>query len=265
MKTFYLKNLPLLGIAALAPSLLIAGPAARSVIQQAPPPAAFTPSQRQELDTLIRSYLEKHADFVLETVQKGAAMKEKEEIKKLEKAVQVYKEAVFKDPQIPLLGNMEGPKSLVVFVDPYCGYCKKFHKELKVFLKNHTDLKVYMHDVPIMGPPSIMAVQSFIAAKEQGKYEAFHEAIFSREAPASEKDILKIAKSLGLDPKKFEATMKNKETQVRINHLKKLVKDLGIMGTPTLIINETEVVPGYLSPKGLKDKLDEKKDPKEEQ
>ena len=263
MKKSYLRVLPAIGIAAMAMSPLAhaAELAAKADVTQAS--TAFTPEQVEQLDVIITTYLQNHPDVVLTAVQAGAEKKEKDAAEKMQQAVKKYKDIILKDKETPILGNAEGTQSLVIFFDPYCGYCRKLHKELGPLLASHKDLKVLLNDIPIMGPQSVLAVQALLAAKEQGKYDEFQNALFALEKPASGKQLLKIAKSLGLDTKQFKADMKGKVVKERIKHLMKLTKDIGITGTPTLIVNEIEVVPGYMPADALGDKLDGKK-PKED-
>ncbi len=234
----------------LANTSLLAEPA-----EKAPASTAFTPAQIKELDVLITAFLVNHPDVVMTSLQAGAEKQQQEEIKKMETAVQGQMEALFNDKETPFLGNVAGAQSLVVFFDPYCGHCRKFHKELTPVVEKNKDLKVLLNDIPIMGPQSILAVQAMLAAKAQGKYDEFQKALFALEEPASEKKLMKIAKSLGLDTKKFKADMKGPAVKKRIEHLMKLTKTIGITGTPTLIINQKKVVPGYLSSEELEKEL----------
>jgi protein-disulfide isomerase len=68
----------------------------------------------------------------------------------------------------------------------------------------------------------------------------------------SKESILAIAREVGLDAKKLDADMANPEWQTVIDRNRALAKDLGISGTPGFIVG-TELVPGALDLKGLKD------------
>jgi len=182
-------------------------------------------------------------------LQAGMAEKQKEEVAKIEKAVIENKDKIFKsNPAFPTAGNTKNPtQELVLFMDPYCGYCKKFHGELGSILNANKDVRITFIDVPIMGPGSFVAIKAMLAAKAQNKYDQLQQAIFSADKHLSKKQILKIAKSLGIDTKQLEQDMKSKGIQAQVNRNEALVKTLGMNGTPTLIIGESKVVPGFLS------------------
>ncbi len=64
--------------------------------------------------------------------------------------------------------------------------------------------------------------------------------------------ILATATEVGLDVKRLEADMRNPEWDRAIEKNRALARDLGISGTPGFIVG-TELVPGALDLKGLKD------------
>lgn len=234
-------------------------PATAPVVAAAPQPASptFTPAQVAEMEKVIGSYLEKNPDIIMTAMQAGMAKQQKEAAAKMEKAVADNKDKIFKDATDPIAGNPQGTKSLVVFWDPSCGFCKKFHAELATFLVSNKDVKVIFKDLPIMGGNSVMAIKAMLAAKAQNKYEPLQKAVFEATKPFSKKQLLKVASSLGIDTKKLKTDMESKEIQAQIDASLDLAKILGINGTPTLIIGETKVVPGYVKAEELEKMLNE--------
>ncbi len=220
-------------------------------------PSSFTPAQLGEIEKIVADYLAKHPDVIMNSFQIAMAQQQKEAVAKMEKAVTDNKDKIFKEQSSPVGGNPQGTQSLVVFMDPYCGYCKKFHAELTPLLSMNKDVKIIFKDIPIMGDDSVEAIKAKIAAKEQGKYDQLQNAIFASDKHLTQKQLLKLAASLGIDTKKLEADMKSKATQARIDEDLELAKTLGINGTPTLIIGESTVLPGYISAEELNKKLKE--------
>ena len=58
-------------------------------------------------------------------------------------------------------------------------------------------------EFPILGNISIFAARASLAARAQGKYQAFHEAMFAFERDMTERDVLSIAELVGLDRKRL--------------------------------------------------------------
>jgi len=238
-------------------------PATAPVVPATSQPAAssFTSAQVAEIEKMIGGYLEKNPDVIMTAMQAGMAKQQQEAAAKMEKAVAENKDKIFKDANDPIAGNPQGKQSLVVFWDPSCGFCKKFHVEVASLLASNKDVKVIFKDLPIMGGNSVMAIKALLAAKEQNKYEPLQKVIFESTKPLTKKQLLKAANSLGIDTKKLKADMESKQVQAQIDAALDLAKILGINGTPTLIIGETKVVPGYVKVDELEKMLKEVSSP----
>lgn len=224
--------------------------------------AHFTSEQVGDIKKIITDYLTQNPDVIMLAFQAGMAKKQQEEIAKMEKAVLDNRDKIFKNSHAPTAGNDKNPtQELAVFMDPYCGYCKKFHGELETILSSNKDLKIVFVDIPIMGDASNYAIKAMLAAKLQGKYDQMQQAVFSSDKHLTKKQILKIATSLGMDAKQLEADMKRKDIQAQIDQNAELAKSLGINGTPTLIIGKNTVIPGFLSAEEVTKKLKETSPP----
>ena len=69
----------------------------------------------------------------------------------------------FKDAILIKQGN--GARKVAVFVDPNCGYCKRFERDLAGI----KDLTVYTFLLPILGPDSTAKSRDIWCAKDAGK------------------------------------------------------------------------------------------------
>jgi thiol:disulfide interchange protein DsbC len=71
---------------------------------------------------------------------------------------------------LPLKDSMvikqgSGARKLAVFVDPNCGYCKRFERDLTTV----KDVTIYTFLMPILGPDSIVKSRDIWCAKDAGK------------------------------------------------------------------------------------------------
>jgi protein-disulfide isomerase len=234
-------------------------------VQVGSQPSASTlpPAQVAEIEKVVASYLKKNPEIIMSSFQEGMEKQQQESVAKIEKAVAENKNKIFYDPVTPTIGNPQGTQSVVVFADPLCGYCKKFYKEIATLLNLNKDVKVIFKDIPIMGANSEVAIKAMLAAKQQGKYDEVQKIIYTSDKPLTKKQILKLAGTLGIDTKKLETDMESKAIKDEVDQTLALSKELGINGTPTLIIGETTVLPGYVSAEELNKKLKDSKSPAE--
>jgi protein-disulfide isomerase len=97
--------------------------------------------------------------------------------------------------------------------------------------------------MPVLGPVSVVAARVALAARNQGKYEAFHKAMMNTKGQIDEAAIYKVAGSVGLDMDRLKREMNSPEVQQAIKANLDLAEALEIRGTPGFIIGE-EIVPG---------------------
>ena len=124
-------------------------------------------------------------------------------------------------------------------------------------MSTNKTVKVIVKEIPIMGEDSVTTIKALLAAKHQGISEQLQAAIYSSDNHLDKKQPLKTASSLGIDTNKLEADMKNKSIQNEIDQTLKLANDLGVNGTPTMIIGEKTIVPGFITADELNKKLKE--------
>jgi len=213
--------------------------------------------QTQQIEGVIQSYFQKNPGVVMKALEAAMAAQQVEELAKLQKAVGANKDKLFGDKRSPTTGNEKASQTLVVFMDPYCGYCRKFHAEIDKVLATNKDLKVIFKDIAIMSEKSDIAIKAMAAAKNQGKYKEM-QGILMSSAKLTEETLVTKAKELGLDVKKFTTDLHSKETQTLIDDTKQLSSDMGVNGTPTIVIGD-KVHPGYLSAEDLQTLLKETK------
>jgi protein-disulfide isomerase len=103
------------------------------------------------------------------------------------------------DPNAPNLGNPEGDVTVVEFFDYNCPYCRSAGQTVQALLEADANVRVIYREWPILGDDSVIAARAALAAREQGKYEAFHWALMNGDGRVTEAVIFKVARDLGMD------------------------------------------------------------------
>ena len=150
------------------------------------------------------------------------------------------------DPNAPNLGNPEGDVTVVEFFDYNCPYCRSAGQTLQALLAADANVRVIYREWPILGEDSVIAARAALAAREQGKYEAFHWALMNGEGRVTEAIIFKVARDLGMDVVKLEADMVSPAVEAHIALSNALAQQLGFTGTPAFIVGD-KTAPGMLS------------------
>src|SRR5690606_28198833 len=98
--------------------------------------------------------------------------------------------------------------TLVEFSDYACTFCRQSLKDVDTLIAGNPDLRVVIREYPILRPESIDAARMALAAAQQGKYRAFHDAMFEL-GPPSEQSIEAAARKAGLDLQQANAAIES--------------------------------------------------------
>ncbi len=138
-----------------------------------------------------------------------------------------------------VVGDPKGDITLIEFTDFNCSYCKVMSPIVNKLIASDNKLRVVIVDYPIITPSSAFAAKAALAAREQNKYLAFHDALMAHKGPIQQETIFTIAKQIGLNLKQFKAAINSEKTNALVANNLRLGFELGIPGTPTFIIART--------------------------
>src|ERR1700730_2430695 len=170
------------------------------------------------------------------------------------KAAQVLRDRrheVFDDPATPVGGNPQGDVTVVEFFDYRCPYCKQVQPALQKLLDQDRKLRFVYKEFPVLGEQSDIAAHAALAARLQGRYEAFHNAMMAAKGQISEELVYRVAGSVGLDVDRLKRDMTDPEIERALSANRALAKALELRGTPGFIIGD-HIVPGAIDLDALK-------------
>lgn len=201
---------------------------------------SFNQSQIKEIQGIIHGYLI-HNPTVL--VEASRALQQQQQTAAQKGAVQAitkYADKVFNSDGKPVAGNPKGNITLVEFFDYQCPHCQTMGPIIVNLIKANPNLKVIYADWPIFGGNSQFAAQAAVAAMQQGKYAPFHAALTKKGYPLTKKDVVAIAKTIGINTEKLQKDMKDPSVAKVLKNNFGIAKDLKIMGTPAFVIGNTK-------------------------
>ena len=203
------------------------------------------------LDQAIEQYIRSHPEVIEQAMQSLEVKRQRDEKLRIKQAIAAHQEELLRDPASPVSGNLNGDVTVIEFFDYRCGYCKRVASAVTQLQKDEPGVRVVYKDFPILGEVSVFGARAALAAREQGKHQAFHEAMLASENELTQEEVLAIAQRVGLDVKKLESHLQAPEWQSAIDRNHALAKLLGISGTPGFVVG-SEVYPGALELAGLK-------------
>ena len=194
--------------------------------------------QKKLIENIIQDYLLKNPEVIIQSIREMEARDRIAKARKVTDTLARRKADLENDPASHVGGNPNGNITLVEFFDYQCGYCKQVFPTIRKLLKDDGNIRFVYKEFPILGPNSVYASRATIAARTQGKYAEFHDALMELKGPLSQARVLKTASIIGLDVDKLVKEIEmNKSTSDRIMKLNyDLADDLNINGTPAFII-----------------------------
>jgi protein-disulfide isomerase len=214
--------------------------------------AAFTDEQKKAIGEIVKDYLIKHPEIIVEVQQALEAKMEQEQADKLKSFMSENAKDIYRNPESPVAGDPAGDITVVEFFDYNCGYCKRGMTDIQKLIEGDKRVRVVFKELPILSKGSEETARAALAAKRQGKYWEFHQAMLSSKGQANEASSLKAAEALGLDMAKLKTDMASDAVKTELEAMKTLAKKMGINGTPHFLVGDKSI-PG--APEDLHDQL----------
>ena len=142
-----------------------------------------------------------------------------------------------------VLGNPNGTRTLVKFTDYACGYCRISVADVDRLVQEHPDVRVVIREFPIFEGSDVPARMALAAAK-QGKYKAFHHAMFELGSPTPE-NVMLAAQQAGLDLDAAREYGASEEVAAELVRNQELARSLGFTGTPSWVAGD-QVIEGAI-------------------
>lgn len=125
-----------------------------------------------------------------------------------------------------VVGNPEAARKIIVFDDPQCSYCRKIQPEMEKVVAKHDDIAFFIKMFPLAMHPDA--------------YDRARTIVCARVGKSNEQALTLLSDSLSgkeLPAPNCEGDMVDKNIA--------LAKELQIRSTPTLIMPDGRVLPGY--------------------
>lgn len=156
-------------------------------------------------------------------------------------------------PGTEAVGARAPDVTIVEYFDYNCPYCKKQVPALQALLAKDPKIAVLYKDWPILGPVSVYAASSALAAGWQGKYLVAHDALISGPRLAQNDQVDKILQGVGvnMDSLKKDRTAHAKEIAALLARNDQEAHALTLEGTPGLVVGR-QLVAGIADENYLK-------------
>jgi protein-disulfide isomerase/uncharacterized membrane protein len=157
------------------------------------------------------------------------------------------------DPEAPRFGSESAPMRMIVFSDFECTACRAFAPNLERLVRawggsvsaefrhfpGSTSCNRFMQRD--LHPHACGAALAAEAARRQGKFSAYHDALFAVKGPLDDAALRRAAQETGLDVARFDADRGGPEAAQRVAADVDLGIRLGVDETPVVFLNGRRV------------------------
>jgi protein-disulfide isomerase len=139
----------------------------------------------------------------------------------------------------PAWGSPAAPVTIVEFADFECPACKDSLPVLRQLRDLYKDqVRLVYRDFPLSSHPQARpAAEAAHCAHEQGKFWAYHDALFAQAPDLKTSDYGTLADRLGLNQTEFTACLAGTRPKAAVARDLADAQGLGLSGTPTFFIN----------------------------
>ncbi|TSC59860.1 MAG: DSBA oxidoreductase [Parcubacteria group bacterium LiPW_15] len=153
-----------------------------------------------------------------------------------------------------LMGEPNAPVMVVEYADFQCPFCGRLFTDTVSQIRDQYiktgKVKMVYRDFAFLGPESTAAAEAAECAKDQGKFWAYHDALYIAEnADGKEGNgnlnktlFMKLAKDVGLDTAKFGSCIDSNKYASVVSKVVSDAQALGVNSTPTTFVNGKMVV-----------------------
>ncbi len=163
---------------------------------------------------------------------------------------------------LPVRGPDDAPITIVVFSDFLCEQCRLASRYLDVVAADHRDsLRIFYANYPAdqecnpvaertLHPGACALARAAECAHRQGRFWAFHHAVFEDPGKVGAEKIATYAARAGLDTAAFDACRSEEGPSAAVRAEIALARSAGVGFTPTIFVNGRGLV-GALKPRML--------------
>jgi len=150
-----------------------------------------------------------------------------------------------------VLGDANAPVTVIEYADFQCPICKR--AETSVVSQIERDyvtsghVKIEFRMFPFLGQDSFNAAQAAEAARDQGKFWEYHDALYNAQGAEnsgafSYDKLVALAQKIGLDVPAFEAALSSNAHLADVQKEADTARSNGISSTPTFFIGDKKIV-----------------------
>lgn len=212
----------------------------------------------QKIKFIVKNYIENNPEIIIASLEKYQRDKEVDIDAESQKRILEKKDDIdsIKKDSNAYIGKKDSNKTIMVFLDYNCDYCKRAGSVMNELIELDPNIKVLIQQYPILDSTSlaISKIVTYVAKNSPDRFLSVHEEMITIKNP-TEQDLREYVFKNNIGS--FDEIMDNQEVNDSIEYSKKLGNYLGIRGVPGFIIQD-KLIPGLISIEQIRELIKDK-------
>ena len=188
------------------------------------------PSGRAGIERVVHDYVLAHPEIIPEALE---LLRDRE----TGRALATERTAILTPFGSAWAGNPKGDVTIVEYFDYNCGFCRASLPTIARLIASDPKLRVVFRELPVLSEESRTAARLSLVAAEQGKFQAFHEALYAG-GQITPQSLSQAVAAAGMTPAAAMAAATQPRIEAEIKTNLALAQRLGMTGTPSWIIGD---------------------------
>ncbi|WP_242915151.1 thioredoxin domain-containing protein [Brevundimonas pishanensis] len=188
----------------------------------------------------VRGYLLQNPQILDEMLEARQSLEDQSATSSIDQAVAANPRLLEADTRDPMFGPADAKVTVIQFFDYRCPGCKAVAAPYRAMMDRHPEVRFIFKEWPILDNGSTVtsnyAARAALAAHDQGKYLAVHDALMAERA-LDEDAVNDILKQAGVEMAKANQFMTSPEAVRQIADIHTIGATLRLRGTPTFFVN----------------------------
>jgi len=189
---------------------------------------------------IVEAYIKENPTVIMQSVND---FQQNGQVNQLEARAEPYLAALQETAGSGIIGDVDAEVKIIEFFDYQCPHCKANYGVLQRLLAEDKTIALMPKFLPILGDGSendmsLYAARAAEAARMQGQFAPFHEALMQSKLPLSRAGVQQIAASVGLDVERLKLDIAGEQVAKVVAQSRAIADEIGVSaaGTPAYII-----------------------------
>ena len=197
--------------------------------------AALSAKQKAAVEATVREYILAHPEIIPEAITALQTRSVRQLIAQNRAEIETPYASAW-------AGAKDGDVTLVEFFDYACPYCRAAKADVDRLIASDPKLRVVYRDFPVIAPASEEAALASLSAATQGKYRAFHSAMFADPARVGHEKVVAQVRAARLDERRTARDLQTKAGAAEIRKNIELGRALNLTGTPAYVVGDQVLI-----------------------